>query len=147
MKHLKTFESFLNESQINEALKDTKFSEETVQRLWRFILDAASASVDAKDNATISFSSAGQAGKVLNPENPFWTEILNNSKNWEIGQISATSFELLIAITQENVVKGYLTLNYDTPKQNFSKTSDSYLTAIPKIQDFSRSRQFKKIVY
>jgi hypothetical protein len=77
MKHIHTFESFLN-----EALKGTKFSEETVQRLWTFILDAASASANAKDNMTLSFSSAGQAGKVQNPENPFWSEILNNSKNW-----------------------------------------------------------------
>jgi hypothetical protein len=147
MKHLKTFQNFLSESKVNEALQDTKFSQETVQLLWRFILDAAAASVNTKDNATLSFSSAGQAGKVQNPQNAFWSEILNNSKNWEIGQISATSSEILIAITEGNIVKGYLTLNYDTPKQSFSKKSDSYLTAIPKIQDFSRSRQFKKIVY
>ena len=146
MKHIQTFESFLNES-LNEGLQDTKFSPETAQRLWSFILDAANASKTATGNMTMPFSSEGQAGKVINPTNPFWTAVLENQSKWGIGQISATASELLIMITEGRMVKGYLTLgSYDTLKQNFSKKHDTYLTAI-NIQDFSRSRQFKTIVY
>ena len=67
MKHIKTFESFLNESQLNEGLNDTKFNVATAERIWKFILDAANASKSAKDNMTLEFSSEGQSGKVMNP--------------------------------------------------------------------------------
>jgi hypothetical protein len=150
MKHIKTFESFLKDEtdvKLNESLQDTQFLPETAQRLWGFILDAANASKTATDNTTLPFSSEGQAGKVMNPANPFWAALLENQSKWGIGQISATTSELLIMITEGRTVKGYLTLaSYDTLKQNFSKKYDTYLTAI-KIQDFPRSRQFKKIVY
>jgi hypothetical protein len=147
MKHIQTFDYFLYEAKVNEGLQDVKFSSETTQRLWQFVLDAATASKTATSNMTLSFSSEGQPGKVMNPANSFWAEISQNESTWGIGQISATASELLIMITEGRVVKGYLTLTYDTIKQDFSKKGDSYLTAIPKIQDFSRSRQFKKIVY
>jgi hypothetical protein len=134
-------------AKVNEGLQGVKFSSETTQRLWQFVLDAATTSKTATSNMTLSFSSEGQPGKVMDPANSFWAEISQNESKWNIGQISATASELLIMITEGRVVKGYLTLTYNTIKQDFSMKGDSYLTTIPKIQDFSRSRQFKKIVY
>ncbi len=147
MKNLQTFEEFLNESQLNEGLNDTQFSESTAERIWKFILDAANASKLAKENKTLEFSSEGQSGKIMDPQSSFWSEILSNSGKFGIGQISATTSELLIMITEGRTVKGYLTLTYDTLKQDFSKKLVPYIEVIPKIQDFSRQRQFKKIVY
>ena len=146
MKHVQLFEDFVNESTINEAIKDVALTEETAQMIWEVILNASEEVQSATNNMSYNFVSGSTKVQVQNPMNELWKKIKENKNKWNIGQISISSDQALVMITEDNVVKGYLTCSLDINKQKFKGNSTS-LFAIPSIQNFVQQRFFKHIAY
>lgn len=146
MKHITTFENFINEGTINEAIKDITLTEETAQMIWKVIVDASEEVQSAKNNMSYNFVSGSTDVQVQNPMNELWKKIKDNKNKWNIGQISISSDQALVMITEGNVVKGYLTCSLDINKQKF-KGNFTSLFAIPSIQSFVQQRFFKHIAY
>lgn len=146
MKHIKLYEDFINESTINEAIKDVRLTEDTAQMIWDVIVDASEEVQSATNNMSYNFVSGSINVQVQNPMNELWKKIKDNKNKWNIGQISISSDQALVMITEGATVKGYLTCSLDINKQNFKGNSTS-LFAIPNIQNFVQQRFFKHIAY
>ena len=146
MKNIPTFEDFLIEGTINEGIKDVRLTEETAQMIWEVILDASEEVQSAKNNMSYNFVSGSTDVQVQNPMNELWKKIKDNKNKWNIGQISISSDQALVMITEGPVVKGYLTCKLDINKQNF-KGNFTSLFAISNIQNFVQQRFFKHIAY
>ena len=121
---LLSFEEFLNESAINEAIKDVRLTKETAQMIWEVISDAAEEVQNATNNMNYNFVSGSTDVQVQNPMNELWKKIKDNKNKWNIGQISISSDQALVMITEGNVVKGYLTCSLDINKQKFKYKQD-----------------------
>ena len=110
-------------------LADVKLSNEEAEEIFSVIKDSV------KSGEAWGMKYAAEFGK--NPED----------KRFKIGQISATTFDLLVMITEDRKVVCYATLGYDTlkhklkdkPYVNFIDTEGKYFA--------QKSRQYKKIVY
>jgi hypothetical protein len=146
MNYIPSFEEFINESTINEAIKDVRLTEETAQMIWEVILDAAEEVQSATNNMSYNFVSGSIDVQVQNPMNELWKKIKDNKNKWNIGQISISSDQALVMITEGNVVKGYLTCSLDINKQKF-KGNFTSMFAISSIQSFVQQRFFKHIAY
>ncbi len=146
MKHIKLYEEFVNESAINEAIRDVRLTEETAQMIWEVILDAAEEVQNATNNMSYNFVSGSTDVQVQNPMNELWKKIKDNKNKWNIGQISISSDQALVMITEGATVKGYLTCKLDINKQKF-KGNFTSLFAISNIQSFVQQRFFKHIAY
>ena len=146
MKNIPTFEDFLIEGTINEGIKDVRLTKETAQMIWEVILDASEEVQSATNNMSLNFVSGSTDVQVQNPMNELWKKIKDNKNKWNIGQISISSDQALVMITEGPVVKGYLTCKLDINKQNF-KGNFTSLFAISKIQNFVQQRFFKHIAY
>jgi hypothetical protein len=143
---LLSFEEFLNESAINEAIKDVRLTKETAQMIWEVISDAAEEVQNATNNMNYNFVSGSTDVQVQNPMNELWKKIKDNKNKWNIGQISISSDQALVMITEGNVVKGYLTCSLDINKQKF-KGNFTSMFAISNIQNFVQQRFFKHVAY
>lgn len=146
MNYIPSFEDFINESTINEAIKDVRLTEETAQMIWEVILDASEEVQSATNNMSYNFVSGSIDVQVQNPMNELWKKIKDNKNKWNIGQISISSDQALVMITEGATVKGYLTCKLDINKQNF-KGNFTSLFAISNIQSFVQQRFFKHIAY
>ena len=146
MKNIPTFEDFLIEGTINEGIKDVRLTEETAQMIWEVILNASDEVHSATNNMSYNFVSGSTDVQVQNPMNELWKKIKDNKNKWNIGQISISSDQALVMITEGNVVKGYLTCSLDINKQKF-KGNFTSLFAISKIQNFVQQRFFKHRAY
>lgn len=146
MKHVQLFEQFVNKSTINEGIKDVTLTEPTAQMIWEVILDASETVQSATNNMSYNFVSGSTDVQVQNPMNELWKKIKENQNKWNIGQISISSDQALVMITEGNVVKGYLTCSLDINKQKF-KGNFTSLFAISNIQNFVQQRFFKHIAY
>lgn len=146
MKNIPTFEDFLIEGTINEGIRDVRLTKETAQMIWEVILDASEEVQSAENNMSYNFVSGSTDVQVQNPMNELWKKIKDNKNKWNIGQISISSDQALIMITEGNVVKGYLTCKLDINKQKF-KGNFTSLFAISNIQNFVQQRFFKHIAY
>ncbi len=146
MKHIKLYEEFVNESTINEAIRDVRLTEETAQMIWSVILDAAEEVQNATNNMSYNFVSGSTDVQVQNPMNELWKKIKDNKNKWNIGQISISSDQALVMITEGATVKGYLTCTLDINKQKF-KGNFTSMFAISNIQSFVQQRFFKHIAY
>lgn len=142
MKHIQTFEGFLNESQLNEGLSTTSFTKETVDKIWEAIktLCISKSETASFDGLTLK--------KLTNSNSDKWNMVANNADKLQIGQISATSFSLLVMITEGATVKGYFEIApYDTVKQKF-KSNEVYVSVVNNDQlSMGKYRAHKKIVY
>jgi hypothetical protein len=146
MKNIPTFEDFLIEGTINEAIRDVRLTEDTAQMIWSVILDAAEQVQNATNNMSYNFVSGSTDVQVQNPMNELWKKIRDNKNKWNIGQISISSDQGLVLIAEGATVKGYLTCKLDINKQNF-KGNFTSLFAISSIQNFVQQRFFKHIAY
>jgi hypothetical protein len=146
MKHIPTYEEFINESTINEAIRDVRLTEDTAQMIWQVIVDAAEEVQSATSNLSYNFVSGSTDVQVQNPMNELWKKIKDNKNKWNIGQISISSDQGLVLIAEGNVVKGYLTCSLDINKQKF-KGNFTSLFAISNIQNFVQQRFFKHVAY
>ena len=142
MKHIKEYEEFI----LNEAIKDVRFTEETADMIWNVIVDASEEAQSATSNLGINFVSGSIDVYVQNPTSELWKKIKENQNKWNVGQISLSSDQALVMITEGNIVKGYVTCSIDINKQKFKGNSTS-LFAIPSIQNFAQQRFFKHIAY
>jgi dissimilatory sulfite reductase (desulfoviridin) alpha/beta subunit len=136
----------LNETAINEAIKDVRLTKETAQMIWEVISDAAEEVQNATNNMNYNFVSGSTDVQVQNPMNELWKKIKDNKNKWNIGQISISSDQALVMITEGNVVKGYLTCSLDINKQKF-KGNFTSMFAISNIQNFVQQRFFKHVAY
>jgi hypothetical protein len=146
MKHIPTYDEFINESTINEAIRDVRLTEDTAQMIWQVIVDAAEEVQSATSNLSYNFVSGSTDVQVQNPMNELWKKIKDNKNKWNIGQISISSDQGLVLIAEGNVVKGYLTCSLDINKQKF-KGNFTSLFAISNIQNFVQQRFFKHVAY
>lgn len=137
MKHIQSFESF-----INEGLSTTTLTSETVNKIWEAIKTICSSKSE-----NVSFDGV-TLKKLSNTNSDKWDMVANNADKLQIGQISATSFSLLVMITEGATVKGYFEIApYDTVKQKF-KSNDVYISVVTNDQlSMGKYRAHKKIVY
>jgi len=114
--------------------------------IWEVISDAAEEVQNATNNMNYNFVSGSTDVQVQNPMNELWKKIKDNKNKWNIGQISISSDQALVMITEGNVVKGYLTCSLDINKQKF-KGNFTSMFAISNIQNFVQQRFFKHVAY
>lgn len=124
------------------GLSTTTFKQETVDKIWdaiKTLCDSSEKSVSYENSSLI---------RLYNATSEKWDYVSQNSDKLKIGQISATTFSLLVMITKGNIVKGYFEIApYDTLKQKF-KPGKVYISAVTDNQlSNPRISAHKKIVY
>ena len=142
MKNINTFKEFVNESILNEGLSTTTFTKETVDKIWEVIKTLAESG-----NTQAKFEDLSLV-KHNRETSEKWDLIAKESDKLQIGQISATTFSILVLITEGAKVKAYFEISpFDTVKQKF-KPGTVYISAVHN-EDLSnpRVRGHKKIVY
>ena len=142
MKNLHTFDEFLNESKLEEGLSTTTFNMEIVDKIWTVIktlCESGSENVPFEDLSLV---------KSDNSKSEKWDFVAKNSDKLQIGQITATTFSILVMIVENRTVKGYFEITpFDTIKQKF-KPGTVYISVVTD-NDLSnpRVRAHKKAVY
>ena len=142
MKNLQTFEDFLNESKLEEGLSTTTFNMEIVDKIWTVIKTLCES---GKEN--VPFEDLSLV-KHMHSKSEKWDFVAKNSDKLQIGQITATTFSLLVMIVENRTVKGYFEISpFDTIKQKF-KPGTVYISVVTD-DDLSnpRVRNHKKAVY